>query len=65
MFGSAIERLGYDQERCWKELRVALPLVNGKTAIDRRADVAQIGVVALSLLLGRLLNEDDAAASPT
>ena len=59
VFGSAIERLGYDQERCWKELRVALPLVNGKSAIDRRADVAQIGVVALSLLLGRLLNEDE------
>src|SRR5688572_23864335 len=59
VFGSAIERLGYDQERCWKELRVALPLVNGKTTIDRRADVAQIGVVALSLLLGRLLNEDE------
>jgi hypothetical protein len=58
VFGSAIERLGYDQERCWKELRVALPLVDGK-ALDRRADVAQIGVVALSLLLGRLLNEDE------
>lgn len=59
IFGSAIERLGYDQERCWRELRVALPLVNGKTTIDRRADVAQIGVVALALLLGRLLNEDE------
>jgi hypothetical protein len=59
VFGSAIERLGYDQERCWKELRVALPPVDGKTAVDRRADVAQIGIVALSLLLGRLLNEDE------
>lgn len=59
VFGSAIERLGYDQERCWKELRVAIPLADGTTAVDRRADVAQIGVVALSLLLGRLLNEDE------
>jgi hypothetical protein len=59
VFGSAIERLGYDQERCWKELRVAIPLVDGTTAVDRRADVAQVGVVALSLLLGRLLNEDE------
>ena len=59
VFGSAIERLGYDQERCWRELRVALPLVDGKTTSDRRADVVQIGVVALSLLLGRLLNEDE------
>jgi hypothetical protein len=59
VFGSAIERLGYDQERCWRELRVALPMVDAKPASDRRADVAQIGVVALSLLLGRLLNEDE------
>ena len=59
VFGSAIERLGYDQERCWRELRVALPLVDGKTTSDRRADVVQVGVVALSLLLGRLLNEDE------
>ena len=59
VFGSAIERLGYDQERCWKELRVAVPLVDGTTAVDRRADVAQIGLVALSLLLGRPLNEDE------
>jgi hypothetical protein len=59
VFGSAIERLGYDQARCWKELRVAVPLVDGKAAIDRRADVTQVGVVAMSLLLGRLLNEDE------
>ena len=59
VFGSAIERLGYDQDRCWRELRIALPLVDGKTTSDRRADVVQIGVVALSLLLGRLLNEDE------
>jgi hypothetical protein len=59
VFGSAIERLGYDQERCWKELRVAVPVVDGKPAFDRRADVAQIGTVAMSLLLGRLLNDDE------
>jgi hypothetical protein len=59
VFGSAIERLGYDQERCWRELRVVLPMVDAKPASDRRADVAQVGVVALSLLLGRLLNEDE------
>jgi hypothetical protein len=58
-FGSAIEKLGFDQERCWRELRVALPMVDGQMAIDRRADVAQIGLVALSLLLGRLLNDDE------
>ena len=58
-FGAAIEKLGFDQERCWRELRVALPMVDGHRAIDRRADVAQIGLVALSLLLGRLLNDEE------
>jgi hypothetical protein len=58
-FGTAISGLGYNQERCWRELRVALPAVDGPTAIDQRADVIQIGTVALSLLLGRLLSDDE------
>jgi hypothetical protein len=58
-FGAAIERLGFDQGRCWKELRAALPIADGKVTIDRRADVGQIGVVALSLLLGRLLSDEE------
>ena len=58
-FGSAIEKLGFDQERCWRELRVALPVVDGQMVHDRRADVTQIGLVGLSLLLGRLLNDDE------
>jgi PEGA domain-containing protein len=58
-FGAAIASLGFDQERCWKELRAAYPVVDGKVTIDRRADVLQIGGVALSLLLGRLLNDEE------
>ena len=64
-FGAAIERLGFSQERCWKELRAAYPVVDGKVTIDRRADVIQIGVVALSLLLGRLLNDEEYPAGVT
>jgi hypothetical protein len=59
VFGAAIERLGFDQERCWKDLRAPLPVVDGKVKIDRRADTTQIGAVALSLLLGRPLNDDE------
>jgi hypothetical protein len=62
-FGSAIERLGFDRNRCWRELRAAVPEVDGKPSFDRRADVTQIGAVALSLLLGRLLNEDEYPAN--
>jgi hypothetical protein len=58
-FGAAIACLGFNQDRCWKELRAAYPVVDGNVTIDRRADVMQIGGVALSLLLGRLLNDDE------
>src|SRR6185503_15483048 len=58
-FGAAIACLGFNQERCWKELRAAYPVVDGQVAIDRRADVMQIGAVTLSLLLGRLLNDEE------
>ncbi len=59
VFGAAIERLAFDQERYWREMRVAVPVVDGKPSINRRADVIQIGTVALSLLLGRLLNDEE------
>ena len=59
VFGAAIERLGYGQERCWKELRVALPVFSGQPVFDRRADVTQLGVVALALLLGRSLSDEE------
>ena len=58
-FGAAIERLEYDQDRCWRELRVALAVIDGRTSIDQRADVIQVGTVALSLLLGRLLSDEE------
>ena len=58
-FGAAIEKLEFSQERCWKELRAAFPADGGKVTIDRRADVVQIGTAALSLLLGRLLNDEE------
>jgi hypothetical protein len=58
-FGAAIEKLGLGQERSWKELRVALPVFAGQPAFDRRADVTQVGAVALALLIGRLLNDDE------
>ena len=58
VFGAALACLGYSQERCWKEMRAALPGADGAT-FDRRADVTQIGTVALALLLGRSLGDDE------
>src|SRR4030095_125224 len=52
VLGSAIEQLRYSRQRYWDELGVALP-VTFNVAINARADILQVGAVALALILGR------------
>ena len=59
VLGAALEQLRYSNERYWKELRIALPRSPGLPRFDSRADVAQVGMVALSLILGRPLHDDE------
>jgi PEGA domain-containing protein len=59
VLGSALEQLRFSHERYWKELRIALPRSAGLPRFDHRADVTQLGVVALSLILGRPLADDE------
>ena len=59
VLGAALEQLKYSRERYWKELRVALPMDAGLPRFDERADLTQIGVVALSLMLGRPLRDTE------
>ncbi|MGE3512121.1 MAG: PEGA domain-containing protein [Vicinamibacterales bacterium] len=59
VFGAALAQLQYSQERYWRDLRFALPRSTGLPRLDQRADVTQVGVVALSLLLGRPLRADE------
>ena len=59
VLGAALEQLHFSRERYWKELRVALPPSPARPHFDHRTDVTQIGVVALSLVLGRLLHDDE------
>jgi serine/threonine protein kinase len=59
VLGAALEQLRFSRERYWRELRIALPSAPGLPRFDHRADVTQIGVVALSLILGRMLHEDE------
>jgi hypothetical protein len=59
VLGSAVEQLQFKRERLWQELRVAVPASAGPTRFDRRADVTAIGLIALALVLGRPLNDDD------
>ncbi|HMD36286.1 MAG TPA: PEGA domain-containing protein [Vicinamibacterales bacterium] len=59
VLGSALEQLRYSPEQYWKDLRVALPPSGGTPRFDQRVDVAQIGITALSLVLGRLVADDE------
>jgi len=57
--GAAVEQMQYGRERLWHEFRVALPPSAGIPRFDQRGDVTGIGVVALSLVLGRPLRSDE------
>jgi serine/threonine protein kinase len=57
--GAAIEQLKYSRERYWKDLRVALPMEAGRSRVDERADLTQIGTVALALVLARPLQDNE------
>jgi hypothetical protein len=59
VLGAAIEQLAYSRERLWKELRIAVPSGAGVSRLNHRADVMQLGMVALALVLGRPLWDDD------
>jgi len=58
VLGSALGQLRYTRDRYWSELRVALPPAPAVHAFDARTDVAQVGLVALALILGRRLTSD-------
>ena len=55
VLGSAIGELKFSSERYWRDLRIAVPGTSPQPRFDHRSDVTQIGVVALSLILGRPL----------
>ena len=59
VLGAAVEQLRFSQQRYWHQLHVALPRSAGHPRVDQRADATQIGVVALSLILGRPLRDDE------
>src|SRR6266850_749997 len=59
VLGAALAQLRYSPERYWKELRIALPIAVSAPLLDRRADIAQIAMIALALLLGRPIADDE------
>jgi hypothetical protein len=59
VLGSAVEQLQFSRERLWHDLRVAAPVSVGTPRFDHRADVTGIGLVALALVLGRPIADDE------
>jgi len=59
VLGAALGQLRHSPERYWKELRIALPMAVTAPLLDRRADVAQVGMIALALILGRPITDDE------
>jgi hypothetical protein len=64
VLGSALEALRLSRERLWKDLRIAVPPGAGNPRLDHRADVMQLGIVALSLVLGRPIRRDELRSVP-
>jgi hypothetical protein len=59
VMGAALEQVRYTPERYWHDLRMAVPKTTNLPRFDQRVDVAQMGIVALSLVLGRLVRDDE------
>jgi hypothetical protein len=59
VLGSALEALQYGRGRLWRDFRIATPPTSGLPRMGPRTDVTQVGVVALSLVLGRRLGLAD------
>jgi hypothetical protein len=58
-FGPALEKLNHGRDRLWRDFRVTMAPSAGLPRSNARADAHAIGVVALSLLLGRSLTDDE------
>src|SRR3954465_7927140 len=59
VMGSALEQLRFSQDRYWRELRVAVPRSAGLPPFLHRVGRHENGAVALSLILGRRLQDDE------
>jgi serine/threonine protein kinase len=59
VMGAALEQVRFPPDRYWHELRIAVPRTSSFPRFDQRVDVAQMGIVALSLILGRLIRDEE------
>ncbi len=59
IFAEALESLGWGRERLWRELHVPMPTAASLPRFDPRADLTQVAVITLELLLGRPLTANE------
>lgn len=59
VLGPALEHLELNRAQLWRDYRVAIPPAAGVPRFDQRADALQIGMLALALMLGRRLREEE------
>ena len=59
VYGPAIERLQLNRRRLWLELGLATPDSAGPARLDAAADVAQASLVAMMIVLGRPLRDNE------
>jgi PEGA domain len=57
--GSVVERLGLSKSRLWVELGIAAPQSSGVVRLDAAADIAQVALSAVMLVIGRCLREHE------
>ncbi len=58
-FGSAIDQLQLSRTDAWQRYQLAMPPLEGPAASTPRGDCMALGLVALSMLLGRRLTADE------
>jgi hypothetical protein len=59
VLGPTIERRELDRTRLWTQFRIPAPSVAGSVRLDQLTDVVQLGVLALTLVLGRPLQREE------
>ena len=59
LYGPTIQRLQFNRRRLWSEFGVAVPTAPGLLKLDIPGDVAQASLVAMMIVLGRPLRENE------
>src|SRR3954464_2407876 len=59
IYGEPLERLHLTRTRLWSELRLAFPPTAGLARFDKAADLAHASMIAATLTVGRVLQNQD------